>query len=111
MSGFHPLRTLGMRARPATSVSKVGLCDEARERDYKDSRLAAVMSAELITNMRARIDQCRRLAKYINDPRTTEALLKMAEEGEADLRKLEAESSATQAESKIPPTEEGQGPL
>jgi hypothetical protein len=53
------------------------------------------MSAELITNMRARIEQCRRLAKYINDPRTTEALLRMAEEGEADLRKLEAEEAST----------------
>jgi hypothetical protein len=44
--------------------------------------------------MRARIEKCRRLAKYINDPRTTEALLKMVEEGEADLRKLEAEEAS-----------------
>jgi hypothetical protein len=54
----------------------------------------AGMSAELKRNMRARIDQCRRLAKYVNDPRTTEALLKMAEEGEADLARLEAEKMA-----------------
>jgi len=47
------------------------------------------MSDELKRHMRARIDQCRRLAKYINDPRTTEALLRMADEGEADLAKLE----------------------
>ena len=46
---------------------------------------------ELIRHVRARVEQCRRLAKYINDPRTTEALLKMAEEGEADIARLESE--------------------
>jgi hypothetical protein len=55
------------------------------------------MSDDVIAHMRARIDQCRRLAKYINDPRTTEALLKMAADGEADIERLLAEkdSSAT----------------
>ena len=48
-------------------------------------------TAELIRKMRARVEQARRLAKYINDPRTTEALMQMAEEGEADIRKLEEE--------------------
>ena len=48
-------------------------------------------TADLIKKMRARVEQARRLAKYINDPRTTEALLPMAEEGEADIRKLEEE--------------------
>jgi len=48
-----------------------------------------VKTAELIKKMRARVEQARRLAKYINDPRTTETLLLMAEEGEADIRKLE----------------------
>ena len=47
--------------------------------------------SELIKKMRARVEQARRLAKYINDPRTTDALLLMAEEGEADIRKLEEE--------------------
>jgi len=51
------------------------------------------MSDDLKRNMRARIDQCRRLAKHINDPRTTAALLEMAEEGDADLRQLEAEEA------------------
>jgi hypothetical protein len=46
---------------------------------------------ELIKKMRARVQQARRLAKYINDPRTTEALLQMALEGEADIQKLEEE--------------------
>jgi hypothetical protein len=45
----------------------------------------------VIGNMRARIAQCRRLAKDINDPTTTEALLGMAEAIEADIRGLEAE--------------------
>jgi hypothetical protein len=55
-------------------------------------------TAELIKKMRARIEQARRLAKYINDPRTTEALLQMAEEGEADIRKLEEEGRRNQRE-------------
>lgn len=44
---------------------------------------------QVIANMRARVAQCRRLAKYINDPRTTNALLSMAEAIEADIRSLE----------------------
>ena len=52
------------------------------------------MSEDLKRNMRARIAQCRRLAQFINDPRTTEALLQMADEGEADLAKLEADEAS-----------------
>ena len=48
-------------------------------------------TAELIRKMRARVEQARRLAKYVNDPRTTEALTQLADEGEADIRKLEEE--------------------
>jgi len=44
--------------------------------------------------MRDRIERCRRLASYVNDPRTTEALLQMAQEGEADLARLLAEREA-----------------
>jgi hypothetical protein len=44
---------------------------------------------ELIRTLRARVEQCRRLAKYVNDPRTTKTLLKMGEEVEADIRELE----------------------
>ena len=43
--------------------------------------------------MRERIERCRRLAEYANDPRTTEALLQMAEQGEVDLARLLAERS------------------
>lgn len=46
------------------------------------------MNEDIIGNMKARIAQCRRLAGHINDPRTTAALLKMAEEGERDLSRL-----------------------
>lgn len=52
------------------------------------------MNDEVIRNMRARIEQCRRLAKNINDPRTTEALQRMADEAEADLARLEADDRA-----------------
>ena len=48
-------------------------------------------TADLIKKMRARVEQARRLAKYVNDPRTTKTLLLMAEEGEADIRELEQE--------------------
>ena len=44
-----------------------------------------------LDGMRSRIERCRRLAQYVNDPRTTAALLEMAEEGEADLARLVAE--------------------
>lgn len=46
--------------------------------------------ATVIENMRARAEQCRRLADAILDRRTSEILLKMAEEVEADIRQLEA---------------------
>ncbi len=49
------------------------------------------MSDDPLDHMRERIERCRRLAAYINDPRTTEALLQMAEEGEADLARLREE--------------------
>jgi hypothetical protein len=49
------------------------------------------MSDDPLDHMRERIDRCRRLAKYINDPRTNEALIEMAEQGERDLARLLAE--------------------
>jgi len=55
------------------------------------------MSDDVIAHMRARIEQCRRLAKYINDPRTTDALLKMAEDGEADIKRLRANKAEREA--------------
>ena len=51
------------------------------------------MSAELIEKMRARVAQCRRLADMINDEYASRVLRQMADEGEADMRKLEAEEN------------------
>jgi hypothetical protein len=66
------------------------------------------MSAELIAKMRGRIEQCRRLAKMINDPRASQVLQQMAEDGEADIRKLQAEEAARPIEEvRIPPPPQG----
>jgi len=50
--------------------------------------------------MRARVEQCRRLAEMITDERAVAILKQMAEDGEADLKRLEA-GQAYQA--KLPP--------
>ncbi|QIK78023.1 hypothetical protein G7077_02955 [Sphingomonas piscis] len=49
------------------------------------------MSDDPLDHMRERIAKCRELAKFVNDPRTTEILLQMAEQGEKDLARLIAE--------------------
>ena len=54
---------------------------------------------QVIARMRGRVEQCRRLAAALTDRRACEALLQMAEEGEADIRRLEslhAEEAAPQ---------------
>ena len=56
------------------------------------------MSDDPLDHMRERIERCRRLAKYINDPRTTEALMEMAEQGEADLARLITEREGKRPE-------------
>ena len=62
------------------------------------------MSAELIARMRGRIEQCRRLAKMINDPVAEQGLLQMAREIEADMNKLQVEENARHSEElKMPP--------
>jgi hypothetical protein len=43
----------------------------------------------VVERMRARAEQCRRLAKAILDPSASAVLLKMAEEVEADIARLE----------------------
>ena len=43
----------------------------------------------VIENMRGRAAQCRRLANAILDRRAADVLLKMAEEIEADIKRLE----------------------
>ena len=49
------------------------------------------MSEQLIAHMRARIEQCRRLASMISNENAREILLQMAEDGEADVQRLQAE--------------------
>jgi len=64
------------------------------------------MSVEIIQKMRARVAQCRRLADMILDPTAREALLQMANEGEADIAKLEAEEAAAapnELKNELPP--------
>ena len=46
------------------------------------------MDDQTITNIRSRIAQCRRLANSTTDQRTAVILHQMADEGEADLRRL-----------------------
>ena len=62
------------------------------------------MSAEIIEKMRARVAQCRRLADMILDPTARATLLQMADEGDADIVKLEAEeAAAARIRQDIPP--------
>ena len=52
---------------------------------------SAIMSEEVIAKMRARVEQCRRLARATNDTHVADILRQMADEGEADIVKLESE--------------------
>jgi len=45
---------------------------------------------QVIARMRQRVEQCRRLAAALTDRQACDALLRMAEEGEADIRRLES---------------------
>lgn len=48
---------------------------------------------ELIKKMQQRVDMCRRLAQSILDRQTAKTLQQMAEEGEADIRRLRSEEN------------------
>ncbi|HEX5238326.1 MAG TPA: hypothetical protein VFW39_07685 [Sphingomicrobium sp.] len=54
------------------------------------------MGRELIAHMRARVDQCRRLADMITDEKAASILRRMAEDGEADIRRIEAGESGNE---------------
>jgi hypothetical protein len=49
---------------------------------------------ELMTKMRGRIEMCRRLAQSTTDKQAADVLRQMADDGERDLRQLEAENAA-----------------
>lgn len=46
---------------------------------------------QLAQRMWGRVEHCRRLAIQTTDPKTAEALLEMAKEGEADIKRMLAE--------------------
>lgn len=48
---------------------------------------------ELIAKMRGRVEQCRRLARSTTDERTASVLNQMADEGEADIKRLLTENA------------------
>ena len=58
------------------------------------------LNDDLIKHIRGRIEKCRRLASSIADETAQRALLDMAAEGEADLRRLEARRDAELDETK-----------
>lgn len=50
------------------------------------------MNREVIAHIRGRVAQCRRLAAMITDPEARKTLIQMADEGDADIRRLEEEA-------------------
>jgi hypothetical protein len=58
------------------------------------------VSEDVISRMRARVEQCRRLAETITDERAVAILKQMAEDAEADLKRLSTEESS---KAKLPP--------
>lgn len=62
--------------------------------------------AELMRRMWARVEMCRRLAITTTDPHTADALIQMANEGEADIHQLTAEPDH---HSPLAPPLDGQG--
>lgn len=51
------------------------------------------MGEEVLKNMRARVEQCRRLSDLITNSELRERLRVMAHEIEADIRRLESEGA------------------
>jgi hypothetical protein len=61
---------------------------------------------ELIAHMRARVAQVRKIAALAHDPEMIEMLRKLADDGEADIAKLEAARGEPPLEIKTGPTPE-----
>ena len=59
------------------------------------------MDDATLANMRARVAQCRRLAGSITDARAAAILRQMADEGDADIARIEGERA--QADNPMPP--------
>ena len=56
------------------------------------------MDQQTLANMRSRVAMCRRLAESTTDPRTAKVLRQMADEGEADILRVETEQQEGQAD-------------
>lgn len=56
--------------------------------------LSQRMDEDIVANIRARVDRCRRLAASTTDRQVATVLLQMADEGDADLERLSGESEA-----------------
>ena len=66
--------------------------------------VAPSMDRETLDHIRDRVERCRRLASQTTDERARVALLELANEGEADLRRLEEEVEKGEQDSPaIPP--------
>lgn len=52
------------------------------------------VSEDVIANIRARVDKCRKLADMITDERAAAILRQMAEDGETDIKRLQAEQES-----------------
>lgn len=52
---------------------------------------------QVIQGIRARVEQCRRLASMINHPEARQTLLQMAQDGEADIQRLKAETQSAKS--------------
>ena len=57
----------------------------------RSHRPFSTMDEQTIANMRSRVARCRQLADSTTDPRTATILRQMADEGEADIRRVEAD--------------------
>ena len=53
---------------------------------------------ELISHIRSRVTRCRQLASMITDERAATVLRQMAEEGEADIRRLQEQAASPDSE-------------
>jgi hypothetical protein len=60
---------------------------------------------KIVAHMRARVEQCRRLAQALTDKNAAAVLLKMADEGEADIARLEGREATPP--NPLPPVPDG----
>jgi hypothetical protein len=65
--------------------------------DWKTGGLAVAVNDQVIQGIRARVEQCRRLASMINHPEARQTLLQMAQDGEADIQRLKAETQSAKS--------------